>query len=37
MCSDDQIENQTVLSLQKVPRNITNLQRIKKNNCPNEY
>ena len=37
MCSDDQIENQTVLSLQKVSRNITNLQRIKKNSCPNEY
>ena len=37
ICSDNEIENQTKLSLQKISKNVQNLQEIKKNNCPHEY
>ena len=36
ICSDNQIENQTKLSLQKISKNVQNLQEIKKNHCPYE-
>ena len=35
--SDNQIENQNELSLQKFSKNVQNLQEIKKTLCPNEY
>ena len=37
ICSDNQIENQTELNLQKISKNVQNLQVIKKNHYPNEY
>ena len=36
-CSDNQIENQNKLSLQKSSKNVQNLQEIKKNHCQYEY
>ena len=35
--SDNQIENQANISLQKISKNVQNLQEIKKNHCPYEY
>ena len=37
MNSDNQIENQTKLSLQRISKNVQNLQEIKQNHCPYEY
>ena len=37
ICSDNQIENQIELNLQKISKNVHNLQVIKKNHYPNEY